>query len=83
MEDIAVAMAAMLSDMPRSAMLRADTVPFGSAVDVVTILRGVRTDSGAVPDAHMPGMAAGLGEVITDIHTMDTLVRSRLLRLGL
>ena len=71
MEDTAVGMADMLSDMPRPAMLRADTVPFVSAVDVATILRGMRADLGDIQDAHMLGIAVAPGEVIMDIRTME------------
>ena len=70
MADTAVGMAATASDMPRSAMLRAGTARFVSAVDVATVLLGMRADSGAMQDAHMPGIGAALGEVIMIIRTM-------------
>ena len=47
-------------------------MPFVLAVDVATILRGVRADSGEVEDAHMLGTAAAPGEVTPDIRIMDT-----------
>src|SRR6266508_2540233 len=71
MEDTAVGMADILSDMPRPAMLRVDTVPFVPAADVATILPEMHADSGEMQDAHMPGIAAAPGEVIVDIRTLD------------
>ena len=70
MEDTAVGMADMLLDMPRPAMLRADTVPFVSAVDVVTILSGLRGVMRVMQGAHITELAAVAGEV-TDIRTTD------------
>ena len=71
MEDTAAGMAEILPDMPQPAMLRADTVALVSAVDVATILRSMRADSGDMQDAHMPGIAAAPGEIIMDIRTLD------------
>ena len=71
--DIAVTMVGMLSDMPGSAMLRADTLVSVLAVDVVTILRGPRADTRAMQVAHIIGMAAVTGEAITGIRLMDIL----------
>jgi hypothetical protein len=69
--DIAVAMAGTVANMPRPLVLTADTLAFVLTVGVATVLSGMRADSGAEQDADMPGMAAVLGEVITDIRTMD------------
>ena len=95
MADIAVTVVGMLSNMPRPAMLRADTLVSVLAVDVVTMLRGPRADTGAMQLAHITGamqlapiigMAAVTGEgvtgeAITGIRPMDIL--GGLLQLGL
>ena len=73
MADIAVTMVGMLSDMPRPATLRVDTLVSVLAVDVVTILRGPRADTRAMQGAHIIGMAAVTGEAVTGIRTMDIL----------
>ena len=78
MADIAVTLVGMLSNMPRPATLRVDTLVSVLAVDVVTILRGPRADRGAMQLAHIIGMAAVTGEAVTGeavtrIRPMDIL----------
>ena len=76
--DIAVTMVGMLSNMPRPATLKVDTLVSVLAVDVVTNLRGPRADTRALQGAHVIGMAvatgeAVTGEAITGIRPMDIL----------
>ena len=75
MADIAVTLVGMLSNMPRPATLREDTLV---SVDAVTMLRGPRADTGATQLAHIIGMAAVIGEAVTGeaiigIRPMDIL----------
>ena len=71
---VTVVVATHSEAMPQ-AMLRLDTLL--SAVDVVTILRGPRAETGAMQLAHIIGMAAVNGEeavtgaAITGIRRMD------------
>jgi hypothetical protein len=78
MADIAEAMAGTVADMPRLPMLEADTLAMPGAdtlvfaADVATIImRGMRAVMCAMPGAEVTGLAAVIGEVITDIRTMD------------
>ena len=78
MADIVVIMVGMLSNMPRPATLRVDTLVSVLAVDVVTNLRGPRAAMPASQVAHVIGMAAVTGEVVTGeavtgIRPMDIL----------
>jgi hypothetical protein len=52
-------------------MLRADTPPFVFAVGVATRLSGRRAATRVMQGAHIIGLAAVIGEITTDIHTMD------------
>ena len=75
--DIAVTVVGMLSNRPRPATLKEAMLVSGLAVDVVTMLRGPRADTGAMQLAHIIGMAAVAGEpitgeAITGIRPMDT-----------
>jgi hypothetical protein len=75
--DMAVAMAGMLSDTPRPAMLRGDTLAFVFAADVVTNSRGTHAALHAMQGAHITRLAAVIGEVVatgevvTGIRTID------------
>jgi hypothetical protein len=76
MADIAVAMAGMLSDTPRPAMLRADTLAFAFAAGVATDLSAMRAETRAMQGARITrlaaaGDAAAAGEVVTGIRTID------------
>ena len=73
MADIAVTMVGMLSDMPRPATLRVDTLISVLAVDMVTSLRGPRAATGAMQLMRIIGMAAVAGEAVTGIRPMDIL----------
>ena len=73
MADIAVTVVGMLSNMPRPAMLKVDTLLSVLAADVVTIRRGPHADMRAMQAAHIIGMAAVTGEAITGIRPMDIL----------
>jgi hypothetical protein len=72
-EDMAVLMAAiavtrvgMLSNMRPPAILRADTLVYVLAEDVVTILRGPHAAKPALQDEQEIGMAVVTGEAIMD-----------------
>ena len=75
--DTVVATAGMLSDMPRSATLRADTLGFVFVADVVSILRGmgaamrVILGAGTTRLAVVTGEVMVTGEVVPGIRTMD------------
>ena len=75
--DIAVAMAGMLSDTPRPAMLRADTLAFAFAAGVATVLSAMRAETRAMQGARITRLAAVIGEVVptgevvTGIRTID------------
>ena len=78
MADIAVIRVGMLSNMPRPAMLKVDTLVSALAVDVVTIRRAPHADTRAMQAEHIIGMAAVTGEAvtgeaITGIRPMDIL----------
>ena len=73
MADIAVTLVGMLSNMPRPATLRVDTLVSVLAVDVVTISRGPRAATGAMQLAHIIGMAAVTGAAIIGIRPMGIL----------
>lgn len=84
MADLVVTLAGMLSeDMPRPAMLGADTLVSVLAVDAVTMLRGPRVATRALRvahriGAHIIGMAAVTGQevtgaAVTGIRRMDIL----------
>ena len=85
MADIAVIMVDTRSNMPRPAMLRANTLASALtvtgtpetvervAVNVATILRGPRAATRALQVAHIIGMAAVTGEAVTGIRLMDIL----------
>jgi hypothetical protein len=55
----------MLSEGMLQAILRLDTLLSALAVDVITILRGPRTETGAMQRTHIIGTAAVAGEAIT------------------
>jgi hypothetical protein len=70
----AVGMVAMVSNMPRPVMLRADTAPFVLAVGVAANLSGLRAAVRVMQGADITELAAiagEAGEVTTDIRTMD------------
>jgi hypothetical protein len=72
----------LLKDMLPQVMLRADTLVSVLAVDVVTNLRGPRAAMPASQVAHVIGMAAVTGEVVTGeavtgIRPMDILGSAR------
>jgi hypothetical protein len=77
MADIAVAMAGMLSDTPRPAMLRRDTLAFAFAAGLATVLSAMRAETRAMQSAHITRLAAVIGEVVaagevvTGIRTID------------
>jgi hypothetical protein len=73
---MAVAMPDTVADMPRPPMLKADMLAMSKldtllAAGVGSIMRAVRSGTRAIQRAHLPGVAAVTGEVITDIRTMD------------
>jgi hypothetical protein len=74
--DIAVAMAGMLSNMLQRGMLRADTLVCVLAVDAGIMWRGPRAATRAMQVAHIIGMAAVTGVVVTGIRPMDILDRA-------
>jgi hypothetical protein len=80
--EIVVAMEDTVADMPRPATLGADMLAMSTlgtlfAAGVATIMRAMRAGTRAMQGAHLPGLAAVIGdaavsgEVITDIRTMD------------
>ena len=69
--DTVVATAGMLSDMPRSATLRADTLGFVFVADVVSILRGMGAAMCVILGAGTTRLAVVTGEVVPGIRTMD------------
>jgi hypothetical protein len=75
--DIAVAMAGMLSDTPRPAMLRADTLAFAFAAGLAAVLSAMRAETPAMQGARITRLAAVIGEVVaagevvTGIRTID------------
>jgi len=69
--DTVVATAGMLSDMPRSATLRADTLGFVFVADVVSILRGMGAAMRVILGAGTTRLAVVTGEVVPGIRTMD------------
>ena len=75
--DTVVATAGMLSDMPRSATLRADTLGFVFVADAVSILRSmgaamrVILGAGTTRLAVVTGEVMVTGEVVTGIRIMD------------
>src|SRR6185436_8507111 len=78
MADTAGMLVGMLSNMPRPATLRVDTLVSVLAVDVVTNLRGPRAAMPALQGARVIGMAAVTGEAVTGeavtgIRPMDIL----------
>src|SRR5437867_317357 len=69
--DIAVAMAGMLSNMPRPGILRADTMVLLFAAGVVTTLLDTRAATRPTQGAHIMPLAAVAGEVTGHIRTTD------------
>jgi len=69
--DTVVATAGMLSDMPRSATLTADTLGFVFVADVVSILRGMGAAMRVILGAGTTRLAVVTGEVVPGIRTMD------------
>ncbi len=71
MEEIAVAMAGTLADMPRRPMFKEDTMVLLFAAGVVTTLLDTRPASRAMQGGHIMPLAAVAGEVTGHIRTTD------------